>query len=306
MEDAIRTESLTKYYGKTRGIKDVDLIVRTGEVFGFLGPNGAGKSTTIRLLLDFLRPTTGSASVLGMDARVRSVDIHRRVGYLPGELAMYERMTGRELLTYFGNLRKFDDWGILDRLAERLDLDLDVTIRSYSGGNKQKVAIVQAFMHEPELLILDEPTSGLDPLVQQEFYRMVGEVREDGRTVFLSSHILPEVERIADRVGIIRRGRIVVEADVDELKRSARRRLEFRFGEPVAADVFAALPTVRRVVEADGGRVLELEVEGAVDPVIKEAAKHEVLTVVSHDGDLEEAFLSFYQDDGEEAEADAP
>ncbi|MCH7706430.1 MAG: ABC transporter ATP-binding protein, partial [Chloroflexi bacterium] len=202
-DTVILTEGLTKSYGKSRGIVDLNLEVRAGEVFGFLGPNGSGKTTTMRLLLDFIRPTRGRAEVFGLDVRTESMEIRRRVGYLPGDLAMYENLTGRELLTYFANLQGGVSWSYTEALAERLGLDLSRPIRTLSTGNKQKVGLVQAFMHQPELLVVDEPTSGLDPLVRQEFYRIVQEAKAEGQTVFLSSHILAEVERIADRVGII-------------------------------------------------------------------------------------------------------
>ncbi|MFQ5554906.1 MAG: ABC transporter ATP-binding protein, partial [Acidimicrobiia bacterium] len=183
MTAVIETRELTKLYGDVVGIERLDLTVTRGEVFGFLGPNGAGKSTTIRLLLDFIRPTAGTSAVLGLDSRKESIEIHGRVGYLPGELAMYDKMTGKEMLRHFAALRKLPDLGDAAQVAHRLDLDLDVRIRSYSSGNRQKLALVQAFMHRPELLILDEPTNGLDPLVQQEFYAMVSERRDQGRTV---------------------------------------------------------------------------------------------------------------------------
>lgn len=291
----ITAEGLTKYYGKTLGIEDVDIEVHRGEVFGFLGPNGAGKSTTIRLLLDFIRPTRGSSTVLGLDSRRDSIEIHRRVGYVPGDLAMYDKMTAREMLTYFASLRDMDGIGTSPELADRLRLDLDKKIRSYSSGNRQKVALVQAFMHEPELLIMDEPTSGLDPLIQQEFYRLVLEQQEQGCTVFLSSHILPEVERIADRVAIIRNGELIVVQKVSAIKEKAIRKLEMRFASSVPEADFSNLDTVRSVDSQDGGSVIILTVEGSVDPVIKAAARHELISLVSHEGDLEEAFLTYYQ-----------
>jgi ABC-2 type transport system ATP-binding protein len=297
MSRAIRTERLTKYYGTALGIVDVGLEVERGEVFGFLGPNGAGKTTTIRLLLDMIRPTRGRAEVLGFDSRADSIEIRQRVGYLPGEFALYGKMTGRELLSYFSHLRRLDGIAEAEKVADHLDLDLDRKIRSYSSGNRQKLAVVQAFMHRPELVILDEPTSGLDPLIQHEFYRLVDEFRAGGGTVFLSSHILPEVERIADRVAIIRRGRIVVIEEVTALKHKALRRLELHFADPIDEREFSSLPTVRTVRRADDGRTIELTVEGSIDPVVKAAARHEVLSMVSHEGDLEEAFLAYYHND---------
>lgn len=297
MSPPIVTEALTKYYGSTRGIEGVDLEVEQGEVFGFLGPNGAGKSTTIRTLLDFIRPTRGSARLLGMDSRKDSIEIHRRVGYLPGELAMYDKMTAREMLNYFAALRSMPDLSPIERLAERFDIDLDRKIRAYSSGSRQKIGLIQAFMHRPELLILDEPTSGLDPIVQQEFYSLINEVSDEGRTVFLSSHVLPEVERITDRAAIIRRGRLVTVADIETLKARARRSLELTFASPVPPEEFSALETVHSVEHHNQGHTLVVVVEGAVDPVIKVAARHQVTNIVSHQGDLESAFLAFYRGD---------
>jgi len=298
---AIETRHLTKSYGSTPGITDLDLEVRVGEVFGFLGPNGAGKSTTIRTLLDLLHPTSGGATILGLDSRRDSIEIHRRVGYLPGDLAMYETMTAREMLSYFSALRSVDATRMVALLAERLELDLDRKIGSYSSGNRQKVGIVQAFMHEPELLILDEPSTGLDPLMQQEFYRMIDEVRDDGRTVFLSSHILPEVERTADRVGIVRRSRLVAVETVDDLKAKARRHFQFVFTDPIDPEEFARLPGVASATSSHGGRGVDLYVKGAVDDVLRKASEHRMENVISHEGDLEDAFLSFYEDDADGA-----
>ena len=299
MASPIVLTGLTKYYGSTRGIEDLDLEVREGEIFGFLGPNGAGKSTTISLILDFIRPTRGTATVLGLDSRADSVKIHRQIGYLPGELAMYERMTGRELLGYLAALRGGDATREIATLADRFDLDLDRRIRTYSSGNRQKVGLVQAFMHRPPLLILDEPTNGLDPIVQQEFYALLREVTAEGRTVFLSSHILPEVERITSRAAIIRRGRLMVVAEIPELKRQAQRRLEITFTDPVDPAVFTSLETVRTATIAD--RTVTVTVLGSVDPVLKVAAGFEVENIVSHDGDLESAFLAYYTEDDDAA-----
>jgi ABC-2 type transport system ATP-binding protein len=296
MTAAIRTEALTKHYGRVVGIEDVDLEVREGEVFGFLGPNGAGKSTTIRTLLDLLHPTSGTATVLGLDSRRDSVEVRRHVGYLPGELAMYDQMTGRQMLEHFAGLRSMDDLGVALPIADRLELDPDVRIRSYSSGNRQKLAIALVMMHEPRLLILDEPTTALDPLIQLEFYGLIDEVRDEGRTVFVSSHVLPEVERLADRVGIIRNGRMVDVEDVDAIRERAVRTVELRFAGPVSAERFARLPAVRDATSIDRGRGVIVWVEGSVDPVVKEAAHHQTTSILAGEGDLEEVFLSYYRD----------
>ena len=295
-DTVILTEGLTKFYGKHRGLVDLDLEVRAGEVFGFLGPNGSGKTTTMRLLLDFIRPTQGRAEVFGLDVRAESMEVHRRVGYLPGDLATYDNLTGWELLTYFANIQRGVDWSYTEVLAERLDLDLSRSIRTLSTGNRQKVGLVQAFMHQPGLLILDEPTSGLDPLVQQEFYRIVQEAKANGQTVFLSSHILAEVERIADRVGIIREGQLVLEEEVATLKARAVRQLEMHFAEPVPEDAFSGLPGVRDI-RAEGNAV-HCTIDGSVDALIKAAARFEVLNITSHEPDLEEIFLAYYKEEG--------
>ena len=289
MTAAIETFGLTKLYGKAPGILELDLEVHTGEVFGFLGPNGAGKSTTIRTLLGFLRPTSGRALVLGTND---SLDIRRRTGYLPADLGLYPSMTGRQLIRFLGSLRKFDNWARVDALAERLSLDLNRRISAYSTGNKQKVGIVQAFMHEPELLILDEPTTGLDPLMQKEFFALIDEVRADGRTVFLSSHVLPEVERLADRVGIVRESRLVLVEEISALKKKAVRRLEIVFAHAVDAAEFATLPGVREAV-ATGTRIM-LTVEGALEAVMQRAAQHGIVNITTHQPDLEEVFMRYY------------
>ena len=296
MDIAIRTEALTKFYGGARGIVEVDLEVPAGEVFGFLGPNGAGKTTTIRLLVDHIRPTSGRAQVLGRDAQGDPLEVRRRIGLLPGDMALYPRLTGGDLLEYLGNLRGGVDPGERDALAERFGAELGRPVRELSSGNRQKLPLIAAFMHRPELVILDEPTTGLDPLVQQEFQALVAEVRAEGRTVFLSSHTLSEVERVADRVGIIRDGQLVVTERIEELKAKAVRRLEFEFPGPVDPASFAELVGVR-AVEVDGdGTVLRLAIEGPVGEVVMLAAQHKPVNVVSAEPDLEELFLAYYRD----------
>ena len=297
MGDIIHVEHLTKSYGKQRGVVDLTFSVAPGEVFGYLGPNGAGKTTTIRTLIDVIRPTGGSATVLGLDSHRDSVQIHRRVGYLPGEFNLYEQMTGADYLAYLAQLRGVVDEAYVAELAERFDLDLGMKIKSLSHGNRQKVALLQAFMHRPELLVLDEPTQGLDPLMQQEFYRLIAEARSDGRTVFLSSHVMPEIDRVCDRVAIIREGRLVAVEDIGDLKAKEIRTLEVHFAEPVAADGFASLPGVRQA-EAIGDEV-RITVAGPMDAILKALARHEVVDLQSHEPTLEEIFLTFYGGDGD-------
>jgi len=298
----IETSGLTKLYGESPGIIDLDLEVREGEIFGFLGPNGAGKSTTIRTLLNFLMPTSGSGSVFGLDIVKDSVEIRRRTGYLPGDLAMYDRMTAREFLLYFSNLRKIDTTARVADLSERFDLDLDRPIKDYSTGNRQKVGLVNALMHDADLLILDEPTSGLDPLMQQEFQEVLEEVRAGGRTVFLSSHVLPEVERLADRVGIVRDQRLITVDSVEAFKGMSKATVTIRFAGLVDPGAYTSLDSVTEVDTRNGGDTLVLTVEGSVDSVIKMAAGEEVLSISTRAHDLEDVFLSFYSKDS----ADAP
>jgi ABC-2 type transport system ATP-binding protein len=266
--------------------------VEAGDVFGFLGPNGAGKTTTIRVLLDLIRPTSGAATVLGLDARRDSVAIRRRVGYLPGEYALYPRLTGAETLRYYGNLRGGVDWSYVEVLAQRLDFDLKRRAGDLSTGNKRKLGLIQAFMHRPELVILDEPTAGLDPLVQREFYAMVDEARAAGQTLFLSSHILPEVQRVCSRVGFVREGRLVAVEDVAALGAKAVHHVEIEFAGAAPRDEFAALPEVGEL--AVTGNRLAFTAAGKLDGVVKAAARHEVVALTSHEPDLEDLFLVYY------------
>jgi len=292
MTAIIETERLTKSYGASRGIVDLDLEVDGGEVFGFLGPNGAGKTTTIRTLLDHLRPTSGRARVFGVETTADPVAIHRRIGYLPGEFTLYDRLTGGQTIEYFGNLRGGVDPAYRASLVERLDVDPSRRFKEYSKGNKQKIGLVVALQHRPELLILDEPTSGLDPLVQQAFYGLVREAKAEGRTVFLSSHVLSEVERTCDRVAIVREGRLVRTGRVDTLRDLAHHQVELRFADAVPTAEFAALPGVSDVVVED--HTLRLRVAGPMTPVLQAAARHEPLDFLSREPSLEESFLAEY------------
>jgi len=288
----IETEKLTKFYGRHRGIEDVDLAVEQGEVFGFLGPNGAGKTTTIRLLLDLIRPTSGRALVFGLETTADPVAIHRRIGYLPGEFALFDRLTGGQTLEYFANLRGGVDPRYQADLVERFDLDPSRRFREYSKGNKQKVGLVVALQHRPDLLVLDEPTAGLDPLIQQAFFGLVRETVAEGRTAFLSSHILGEVEKTCDRVAIIREGRIVMVDRVMALRDLAHHAVELRFEAPVAPEEFAALPGVSDV--AADGPVLRMRVTGSIAPVVQAAARHDLVDLVSQEPSLEQTFLAQY------------
>jgi ABC-2 type transport system ATP-binding protein len=292
--EIIVTERLTKNYGrKSPGIRNVDLVVEEGEVFGFLGPNGAGKTTTIRVLLDFLHPTGGTARVFGLDTRKESVEIRARVGNLPGEFALEDRMTGERLLRFFARLRGVGDLGYARELAERLGADLKRPMRRLSRGNKQKIGLIQAMFHRPPLLILDEPTGGLDPLVQEEFLDIVEETRDEGRTVFFSSHVLSEVERVCDRVGIIRQGELVTVEPTDELVNKAFRHVALTFDSPVDPKPFKALPGVRDLKAA--GPRLSFTLHEGLDDLVKLAARHRVVNLEYERPSLEEVFLTYYE-----------
>jgi ABC-2 type transport system ATP-binding protein len=290
---AVATSGLSKDYGSGRGLFGLDLEVQEGEIFGFLGPNGAGKSTTMRLLLDLIKPSSGSAQILGLDTVKDSLAIRRRIGFLPGDLALYPKLTGRAMLDYLADLRGGVDKHVRDALVQRFDADLDRPVRELSTGNRQKLGLIQAFMHEPELVILDEPIAGLDPLVQQSFHALLGEIGAQGRTVFLSSHTLSEVERVTHRLAILRRGRLVVVDSLDNLRKVAVQRLEIEFGAPVSADEFRGLPGVTEVTADE--RTVTVGFEGSADAVVKAAAVHQVLAIRPHEDDLEDIFLRYYR-----------
>ncbi|MEE9417236.1 MAG: ABC transporter ATP-binding protein [Acidimicrobiales bacterium] len=302
VELAIRTELLVKDYGSTRAVDRLDLEVRRGEVFGFLGPNGSGKTTTIRLLLDLIRPTSGRAEVLGLDPQNNGVALRERIGYLPGDFLVEGRQSAVQLLTFLGNLRGGVAAARIEELAQRLDLDLDRKIRELSKGNRQKVGVIQAFMHEPELLVLDEPTSGLDPFLQHEFAALVRETTAAGRTVFLSSHVLSEVQEVADRVAVIREGALVTVEDVEDLLARSGRRVEILFDRPVDEREFFDVPGVSQV--RAHGSSLHCRLEGRADDLVKRAALHTVVTLSVEQADLEDLFFGYYDRSGEVDDAD--
>jgi ABC-2 type transport system ATP-binding protein len=295
-ESVVHTESLTKRYGRVLALDGLGLDIRAGEVVGYLGPNGAGKTTTLRLLMGYLRPTSGRARVHGLDCWRDTVAVHARTGYLPGDLRLWPRMSTRAIAGHLGRLRGMDhDPGTADQ-AKRLGLDLDRPVGDLSKGNRQKAGIILALLGDPDLLLLDEPTSGLDPLVRQEVYRMLRERAEAGAAVLLSSHILSEVERVADRVAIIRSGRLLMTESLAGLRAKARHTVEVRFGSSPPPGAFAAVPGITDVRLE--GSVLHCTMQGIVDPLIKELARYHVLDMNSREADLEDTFLDLY---GEEA-----
>jgi ABC-2 type transport system ATP-binding protein len=292
MDSAVVCDGLTKYFGPVHAVEDLSFTVEPGEVVGFLGPNGAGKTTTIRLLLDLIRPTRGQVEVLGMSPRRGGAAVRRRIGYVAGDLAMYNRLTGRQLLEFLAALRAKSAVDAAVDVAARLDVGLDRPIGTLSRGNRQKIGIVQAFAHEPDLLVLDEPTSGLDPVSQRTFRTLVREATARGTAVLLSSHVLSEVQRVADRVAIVRDGRLVTIEPMRDLEAKALRVVEIRFGGPVNAEIFANLPGVRSVeVEGD---LLRASIAGPVDALVKTAARYTVDSISGHEADLEDVFLTYY------------
>lgn len=294
MEHALTTTGLTKHFGDRVALADLDLEVPVGIIFGYLGPNGAGKTTTIKLLAGLYRPTSGTASVLGVDVSRARDEVQARIGYLPGDFTGYSDMTGRQLVGLLGALRGGTGWSGVAGLAERFDLDLDRRLGELSHGNRQKVGIVQAFMGHPELLVLDEPTQGLDPLMQREFLDLLRETRAEGRTVLLSSHVLSEVEAVADVVGILDRGRLLATRSMDQLHADAVRRVELTFDGPAPLDTLRSAEGVQ-VVRCDGSSV-EMTVTGSMAPLFRAAGPHGVVDAVTHETDLADLFLGFYDD----------
>jgi len=297
---AISIKGLEKSYGSFQALFGVDLEVNQGEILGFLGPNGAGKTTTIRCLLDQIRPQAGEIRVLGLDPQEDPIQVQRRTGYLPGELRLEGSLKVSALLRYLKELRGNQiDGEYLKELIERLELDTSRTIKNLSSGNKQKVGVVQALMHQPELLILDEPTSGLDPLIQQEVYQLLREAQSQGTTVFFSSHILSEVETLADRVAIIRKGVIVEKSTPAKLMNMSIRQVDIRFLEPVDPEPLESIPGVKLNTLATGDQI-SLQVEGNLDQLIKTLAQFQVKDLSTASHSLEEIFLKYYREGNEE------
>ncbi|MGH9173905.1 MAG: ATP-binding cassette domain-containing protein, partial [Vicinamibacterales bacterium] len=294
MESVLHTNKLTKRFGTFVAVRDLDLDVTRGEIYGFLGPNGAGKSTTIRMLLDLIRPTSGSAEIFGRNVRKDGMSIRHRIGYLPGELALYENLSPRQLYEFSGSLYGVKDLRYACELSERLKVtDIDAKIGSLSQGNKQKVGLVQALLHQPQLAILDEPTNSLDPLVRQEVYRILDEARGLGMTIFFSSHVLAEAERICDRVAIIRDGELSRVGTIDELKAIAPRRMRICFDGPAPVEELEVIPGVSDLQTYSDGTVA-LMVRERMDEIVKVAARHHVVDFYSEDVSLEDIFLGYY------------
>jgi len=291
-EPTIRFHAVTKQYRGGGGVDEITLDVYPGEVFGFLGPNGAGKSTTIRLVLDLIRPDHGEITVLGLDVRRQGIEVRRQIGYLPGELTLYEKLTPRALLTHLAHLRTGVESSHFESLAKEFSLDLDRPIKDLSKGNRQKVGLIQALMGDPKVLILDEPTSGLDPLVQQSVHGQIRRACTEGRTVFLSSHVLSEVGQIADRVGLIREGRIIAIDDVTNLRRHSAHLIEAETDGQINLDDLRELPGVSEVNLA--GRTLTFKAAGPLTPVMSMLASVDLLDLVVREQTLEELFLAFY------------
>ena len=289
----IETKNLSKYYGKIKGIDDLTLQINEGEIFGFLGPNGSGKTTTIRLLMGLLKPTNGSAKIFSLDTQKKSVQIKKDVSLIPGDVHLYDKMKGGELIEYIDKLNPKKESALKDQLIEGLDFNPDRKIKAYSKGNKQKLAVIIALMHQPKLLVLDEPTVGLDPLMQQEIYKILREFKENGGTIFLSSHFLPEVDRVCDRVGIVKDGNLVSIETIDGLRSKTVRHLDVLFEDQVNPQEFQVLSQVVSVNKIN--HYTRITVQGEVDTLIKHVAKYKIKDIIFNQASLEDFFMDFYK-----------
>lgn len=298
MDSPLEIQNVSKYYGEDVGVKDVSASIKTGEIFGFLGPNGAGKTTTIRLILDFIRPTEGAIKVFGQDSVEDSLPIKKKIGYLAGDIALYPDLKGIQLLQYMTALGRETDWEYVTQLADMLEAQLDKPIGDLSKGNKQKIGLLQAFMHRPDLVVLDEPTSGLDPLMQRVFYQIVEDARDDGKTVFLSSHNLHEVQRLCDRAAFIRQGRLIGVEDIKKLEALSLRRYRIRFNEEAPTDKLEQVDNVSEV-ERDElyANSVNLAVSGSPQSLLKELSRYEVLDLGELETSLEDVFMHYYDEE---------
>ena len=291
-EPVIVIDNLFKSYGKVQAVKGISMRVEQGEIFGFLGPNGAGKTTTIRCMLDVIRPTSGTLRVLGLDAQRDKMALHQRIGYLPGDVRLPGQMTGKQVIDYFSRLQGREPV-LLKQLLERFDVEMKRPLKGYSKGMRQKIGVVLAFMCDPEVLILDEPTSGLDPLLQRTFNEFLLEEQARGKTIFMSSHIMSDVEKVCQRVAVIRQGEIITIEEVEKLRQKAGQRVIVEFGDPVSADEVANMPGVSMVTSHN--HAYHFNVSGSMDALIKALSRHEVLRLQAEEAPLEEVFLKFYE-----------
>ncbi|MBP6005410.1 ABC transporter ATP-binding protein [Candidatus Saccharibacteria bacterium] len=291
----LQITNLSKHYGKYRGVENINIKLNHGEVFGFLGPNGAGKSTTIRTILDFIKPSSGTIEIFGLDSQKESVKIKNYLGYLAGEIALYPEMTGIDTLKYLTSLGKQTDWDYVDKLSKRLDASLDRPIKSLSKGNVQKIGLIQAFMHKPDLIILDEPTSGLDPLIKQVFYEIVLEMKNQGKTLFVSSHDLTEVQKICDRAAFIRQGRLIAIESVSQTSSITLRHIIMRFKTQPKVKDYSKIAGVSNVVAK--GNQLELTIKGDLGPLISALSKNPPIDLETQETNLEEIFMHYYQEE---------
>ena len=294
-EPVIVIDQLQKSYGKVQAVRGISMSVERGEIFGFLGPNGAGKTTTIRCMLDVIRPSAGIIRVLGLDAQRDALALHQRIGYLPGDVRLPGQMTGKQVINYFSRLQGLEPV-LLNELVARFDVEMKRPIKGYSKGMRQKIGVVLAFMCDPEVLILDEPTSGLDPLLQKVFNEFLLEEQARGKTVFMSSHIMSDVEKVCHRVAVIRQGELVTVEEVEKLREKAGQRVTVEFGDTVAPEELARIPGVSMVSKNNNNSSYHFNISGNMDPLIKALSHHEVVRLQAEEAPLEEVFLKFYEE----------
>ncbi len=292
MKNIIKMHNVSKYYGKFKALSSLTLNVEENQIYAFIGPNGAGKSTAIRLMLGILNPSEGYVEVLGKRPTQKNVKIFKNMGYLPGELSTYQKLTGNEVLKFFSSLRNIDDDQYIRNLIERLDYDPNKYIKELSKGNKQKLGLILAFMHKPELLILDEPSSGLDPLMQQITIELIQEARQNGSTIFLSSHIFSEIDKVAERVGFVKEGKLIVEESLEVLKSNAMKSIVIYFKETIPLNLFDNIKNVN-LIETNKN-VVKLNIIGPIDEIIKVISKYEIIDLTTKDPTLEELFMNYY------------